>query len=97
MTNANIIFAETTPEDYETGNGTDPEVSNLYVVGRTPDKKTVDRASVFECEFNLPVRKPEADEPDSYITVKDGYHVDPIYTLNTKSDLVQVDRQQGLF
>ena len=97
LTNANIIFAETTPEDYETGNGTDPEVSNLYVVGRTPDKKTVDRASVFECEFNLPVRKPEADEPDSYITVKDGYHVDPIYTLNTKSDLVQVDGSKVYF
>ena len=97
LTNANIIFAEPTPEDYETGNGTDPEVSNLYVVGRTPDKETVDRASVFECEFNLPVRKPEADEPDSYITVKDGYHVDPIYTLNTKSDLVQVDGSKVYF
>ena len=97
LTNANIIFAEPMPDDYETGNGTDPEVSNLYVVGRTPDKETVDRASVFECEFNLPVRKPEADEPDSYITVKDGYHVDPIYTLNTKSDLVQVDGSKVYF
>lgn len=31
LTSANIIFAEPTPEDYDTGNGADAAISNLYI------------------------------------------------------------------
>lgn len=79
------------------GNGTDPAVTELYVVSRTPDKETVNRFDVFECEFNMPVRKPTASEPDAYISIKDGYHVDPVFTLNTKSDLVRVEGSKVYF
>ena len=79
------------------GNGTDPAVTELYVVSRTPDKETVNRFGVFECEFNMPVRKPTASEPDAYISIKDGYHVDPVFTLNTKSDLVRVEGSKVYF
>ena len=97
LTGAEIVFSKVSTPDMSLGNGTDPGVTELYVVSRTPDKETVNRFGVFECEFNMPVRKPTASEPDAYISIKDGYHVDPVFTLNTKSDLVRVEGSKVYF
>lgn len=97
LTGSEIVFSKASTPDMSLGNGTDPAVTELYVVSRTPDKETVNRFDVFECEFNMPVRKPTASEPDAYISIKDGYHVDPVFTLNTKSDLVRVEGSKVYF
>lgn len=97
LTGAEIICAKENTPAMSLGNGTDPAVTELYVVSRTPDKETVNRFGVFECEFNMPVRKPASSEPDAYISIKDGYHVDPVFTLNTKSDLVRVEGSKVYF
>lgn len=97
LTESEIVFSKASTPDMSLGNGTDPAVTELYVVSRTPDKETVNRFDVFECEFNMPVRKPTSSEPDAYISIKDGYHVDPVFTLNTKSDLVRVEGSKVYF
>lgn len=52
LTNANIIFAEPTPENYKTGNGTNPEISELYIVDVSEGDVIIGISNNIQAVFN---------------------------------------------